>query len=300
MDRKLIRFIIGLAFAALAFAFLGRSRPSESDYDKSACAGPPLRTVEARNAAMEAGYTINRQYDCIDQASFASINREKAAWQSGHRAAQLEPPRGHYTDAQLHRAATEAKLEEGMNAYKTGDYAKALAVFQSLADEGDTTGQFMLGSLYHDGLGVEKDDARAFTWTRKAAERANPKAQALLAVMYQEGWGTAKDEARAVEWFRMSAEQGYATAQLTLGLLYMKGRGVAINERVGMLWIERAAWSGSDEAQLLLGMAYHEGRADKPKDDKKARFWLEHAAQQGNADAKRALQEIHQSAPLIP
>lgn len=51
------------------------------DTDTSVCAGPALGSVQARNDAMEAGYEINRRYDCIDRASYDAIAAQQQAWE---------------------------------------------------------------------------------------------------------------------------------------------------------------------------------------------------------------------------
>jgi len=56
----------------------------ESAAYKAACQGPPLRSVERRNQAMEDGYAINRQYDCIDKASFVDVAEQKAKWEAAN------------------------------------------------------------------------------------------------------------------------------------------------------------------------------------------------------------------------
>ncbi len=64
--------------------------PSTPAYDTTACAGPPLKTIEARNEALEAGYEINRSLDCIDRKSFDQVQQQKAADTAARKAAQLE------------------------------------------------------------------------------------------------------------------------------------------------------------------------------------------------------------------
>lgn len=64
--------------------------PSTPAYDTTACAGPPLKTIEARNDALEAGYEINRSLDCIDRRSFDEVQQQKAANAAARKAAQLE------------------------------------------------------------------------------------------------------------------------------------------------------------------------------------------------------------------
>lgn len=51
---------------------------------RAACEGPPLGTTEKRNQAMEDGYGYNRRYDCIDKASYAEVQAQKAQWQADH------------------------------------------------------------------------------------------------------------------------------------------------------------------------------------------------------------------------
>ncbi len=67
--------------------------------------------------------------------------------------------------------------DEGVAAYKRGDYATALHEFRRLAEQGDAKAQFMLGNMYRKGLGVPQDHARAARWYRKAAEQGVAKAQ---------------------------------------------------------------------------------------------------------------------------
>jgi pimeloyl-ACP methyl ester carboxylesterase len=57
------------------------SAPAPDPLQQAACAGPPLRTLEARNQAMEEGYTIHRDYDCIDKASFEAGQAQRLAWE---------------------------------------------------------------------------------------------------------------------------------------------------------------------------------------------------------------------------
>lgn len=78
--------------AALAIAFLaglmaaGCSNEREQDQAdyQAVCQGPPLRTVEERNKAMEDGYNISFRYGCIEKASFVAVNEQKAKWEAAN------------------------------------------------------------------------------------------------------------------------------------------------------------------------------------------------------------------------
>jgi DNA uptake protein ComE-like DNA-binding protein len=72
-------FIHALSVAGLLLAACSRPIEEPAAY-KAACEGPPLRTAEKRNQAMEDGYEINRNYDCVDKASFVAIAEEKTRW----------------------------------------------------------------------------------------------------------------------------------------------------------------------------------------------------------------------------
>lgn len=61
---------------------------TDSNYDKTVCAGPPLKTVQARNDAMEKGYPINPGYDCIDKAALEEMNRREATALAEHQKAE--------------------------------------------------------------------------------------------------------------------------------------------------------------------------------------------------------------------
>jgi acetyl esterase/lipase len=68
------RLIIGLFAVVAVLALVRKHRRPSID---PACAGPRLGNVEARQKAMEEGYAINRDHDCIDKQSFAEIEAAK-------------------------------------------------------------------------------------------------------------------------------------------------------------------------------------------------------------------------------
>jgi len=79
----LFRILLPLIAVLVVFTLLIPQRgPNQAKaFDPAVCAGPPLRNVQERNDAMEAGYEIDRRYDCIDKRSFEAVNAEKAAWE---------------------------------------------------------------------------------------------------------------------------------------------------------------------------------------------------------------------------
>jgi len=66
-------------------------------------------------------------------------------------------------------------LEDGLAAYRRGDYATALSLLKPLAEQGDARAQAQLGIMYAEGKGVARDDSEALKWLRKAAEQDDPR-----------------------------------------------------------------------------------------------------------------------------
>ena len=68
-----------------------------------------------------------------------------------------------------------AGFDEGVEAYAQADYAKALAEFKPLAEQGDAGAEYFMGFLYRYGYGVKVDQARpasGFGWPRIKAIHA--------------------------------------------------------------------------------------------------------------------------------
>ncbi|HUH95241.1 MAG TPA: tetratricopeptide repeat protein [Casimicrobiaceae bacterium] len=137
-------------------------------------------------------------------------------------------------------AAAAGPLEDGMAAYHDQEFAKAAELWRPLAESGNATAQYSLGTLYAEGKGVAQNDATAFGWFQKAAEQGNAVAQYNVGSSYASGTGVAQSYADAAKWFRRAADQGMAFAQLNLGLLYAAGNGVPQDNIEALKWLEIA------------------------------------------------------------
>ena len=102
--------------------------------------------------------------------------------------------------------AAHAGFDEAIEAYTVGDYAKAMAEFKPLAQQGDAKAQYFTGFLYHRGYGIDRDDAQAAGWFRKAADQGDSLAQFYLGKMYEKGEGVDKDLTQAHLWLSLSAK----------------------------------------------------------------------------------------------
>ena len=73
--------------------------------------------------------------------------------------------------------------DDAAAAYQRGDYATALRLWRSQAEQGDGTAQMALGFMYHDGEGVPKDLKRAYMWFYLAASNLPADRQSFLDAM---------------------------------------------------------------------------------------------------------------------
>ena len=68
-------------------------------------------------------------------------------------------------------SALSADIQKGIAAYSVGNYEAAIAEWQPLAENGNAEGQYWLGTLYSNGMGVPQSDEIALKWFRLAADQ---------------------------------------------------------------------------------------------------------------------------------
>ncbi|MBX2847556.1 MAG: sel1 repeat family protein, partial [Acidiferrobacterales bacterium] len=150
-------------------------------------------------------------------------------------------------------------LEQGLDAYYRGDYDKAVALLQPLADKGVSRAQFRIGYMHYLGRGVPRNRREADRILRAAlpavqkfANEGRSWAQSDLGSLYEDGLVLPRDYSEAVYWYRSAAEQGYPGAQTNLGIMYARGLGVSTSRQTAIEWFQRAAKQGDIAAQRNL------------------------------------------------
>ncbi|OEU75489.1 MAG: hypothetical protein BA874_00040 [Desulfuromonadales bacterium C00003068] len=114
-------------------------------------------------------------------------------------------------------------IQEGITAFESGDFEKALKIFMPMAEQGDPVAQAYLGEMYEIGEGIKEDAAQAFKWFRKAAEQGYGKAQYNLGLLYLSGKGVKRDAEEGAKWIHKAAEQGHDMARSKLGDMPLDG-----------------------------------------------------------------------------
>ena len=102
-------------------------------------------------------------------------------------------------------AARADVYDRGMDAYQSGDYAHALGLWKTLADNEHAQASYNLGFIYEFGYGVAPRDMEAFNYYLRAAQLGHIQAQHTVAWMYQLGKGVTANLAQAAHWASISA-----------------------------------------------------------------------------------------------
>lgn len=110
-------------------------------------------------------------------------------------------------------APVDAAFRQGLSAYNSGDFTKAMKIWLPLAQAEDAAAQAGIGFMYHRGMGMPVDNRKAAYWLRKAAEHGQPEGQMMLGTLYFYGTGVEKDYIKAYAWCDLAQDGGNADAQ---------------------------------------------------------------------------------------
>jgi TPR repeat protein len=172
--------------------------------------------------------------------------------------------------------ATAGPFEDGLAAYKTGDWDAAYRLLKPVADSNTSqtpVAQERMGRMTERGKGTTKDFAAAAKWYEKAANQGDVLAQGHLGRLYRIGApGLARDPLQAAKWSIKAATQGNALAQASLGHMALEGVGGPADPAAAAGWFKRAADQGDANAMLGLGTLQEAGKG-VPKDVVQAAKW---------------------------
>lgn len=102
-------------------------------------------------------------------------------------------------------------------------YAEGARLVCASAEKGDANGAFNCGTVLREGLGLDKDEVRAYEWFGKAAEQGHAAAMNARAVGLIEGKYLPKDISAAMALLDRSAARGDAAGLFALGQMQVAG-----------------------------------------------------------------------------
>jgi len=109
-----------------------------------------------------------------------------------------------------------AEIETARDLMDAGNYPAAMQELLPAARSGNAEAEELIGVMYASGLGVERDDIRAFEWYLRAAMKGHAGAQSGVGWYYEVGRGLpAPDLVRAYMWYVLSAIGGDPDAAIS-------------------------------------------------------------------------------------
>ncbi len=136
--------------------------------------------------------------------------------------------------------------EEGDGVVMNGN--EAFGYYEKSSDAGYAPAKFSLAMIY---LG-EEDDEKAFNLFKEASESGDAQSTAALGSMYHEGFGVEADLDEAYRLYKVAYEAGYSPALYDLADMTYLGESVEKDEEKGLAMMREAADSGDEAAVIYL------------------------------------------------
>jgi S1-C subfamily serine protease len=135
-------------------------------------------------------------------------------------------------------ASPAVASDEALAAYNRGDFATALRLWRSLADQGQPDAMYNLGLMYAQGAAVPQNYAEAARWYGLAAEYGNPDAQAALGLQYVMGQGVPENYILSYTWLSLAAARGnqIAIRGREIPLRFLTPQQVAYAQNLAAAW----------------------------------------------------------------
>jgi TPR repeat protein len=109
-----------------------------------------------------------------------------------------------------------AEIEHARDLMEENRFEEAMRELWPAARSGNADAEELIGVMYAMGLGVERDDVRAFEWYLRSAMKGHPGAQSGVGWYYEIGRGLpAPDLVRAYTWYVLSAIGGDPDAAIS-------------------------------------------------------------------------------------
>ncbi|HTB05133.1 MAG TPA: caspase family protein [Bradyrhizobium sp.] len=147
-----------------------------------------------------------------------------------------------------------------------------------------------LGYCFEKGLGVVKNDQKAFELYSKAAAAGSPVAMESLGGAYANGLYVKQDFGKALDWLEKSVEAGNADALQQIGNMYFNGHGVPKDYAMAAQYFQQAADLNNGYALRFLANMYEVGLLGSPNPEKAGALRLR--AQQVDPDGSRQPESV--------
>jgi hypothetical protein len=206
--------------------------------------------------------------------------------------------------------SAEQALRVGIDDLKAGDAASSVAALTYAAEGGQPIARWKLGEMYADGVGVARDDVKAYHYFNQLVEdydedapdqrnrSAISNAFVAVGVYSLNGIGNSEvhaDPERARELFQYAATTfGDPDAEYNLAHMYIVGAGgVGKDNITAVRWLMLASSKGHRPSQALLGHMLFTGEG-VPMQRGRGLMWLQIAKNGADGQKDEWIRQIYQ------
>ena len=185
------------------------------------------------------------------------------------------------------------------------DEEKAFYWMEKVIKEGHhVEAQKQLAKMFKNGIGVDKDEEKALSLLEELANQGDDDAQYLLGLeLLDRGRvkGSKAEIKEGFKWIKKAAEQGHISAEYKLNeeiperIEQVFNTVSKENQRQRFNKVVGGVEKGDVQAWYELAMIYLDGMIDigVERDEGKALFWMEKAANQNHVKARRRVTEMY-------
>ncbi len=180
-------------------------------------------------------------------------------------------------------SVTEKKQKEAKK-YLLGigipkDEPKAFKLYTELAQTADAKAMNMLGKLYSKGLGTALDESQAIYWFSKAAQNGIIEGIYNIGLLYKERPNT-PDFEKAYKYFQTAANLGDAQSTYAVAYMHYKGLGCQQDYTKAASLFGVGAFEGRSNSMYFYGLCFRNGYGLLLNQDS-VNYWLKKAASKG-------------------
>jgi len=227
-------------------------------------------------SALEPGQSVARALDQLDAKRYSLARAYLDPVVVDPRLSGVQRARAYYI-----RGFTF--LSEGLYVSAAQDYQRALDL-----DPDNPQVLTELGRLYVDGIGVDKDLAKAFALLQKGARGGNDSARLYVGYALLTGTGTQADVVKARYWLQEAADAGHVDALVQLARSHRAPFADPPDPKKALELYQSAVDRGSVDALVALGYMYLGNEAGAP-DRPRATEYFRQAAERNAPAAQVAI-----------
>lgn len=196
-----------------------------------------------------------------------------------------------------------ATYEDGLKAIHAGDMKAAYRIFQDLPADSRAITHLAISHL--NGKGAKKDEQVAAELFQQAARMGNARAQFILSTLYEDGIGVPKDRDQQIHWLTKAASQGKTSAQISLGLKHesnYESGGSRENLKFANYWYAKAYEYGDVHSlTFLTGLYIQYSDRQNPENVRNQYVWTYlNNAIEPNDNTRLMLQRVEEVLASLP